>query len=87
MGEFNSAVVEVVVDVLTSSHMKVLTSEAGSYHPTSEFYEFEVTVPCIVNTAKIAGGAEIVVKWDERENMYDGTRKRANFSRIARAPK
>ena len=34
------------------------------YHSSPGLLEFEVTVPCIVNTAKIAGGAEIVLRWE-----------------------
>ena len=87
VGEFNSAVVQIVFNVITSTHMKVLTLNAGSYHPPSEFSEFEVTVPCIVNTAKIAGGAEIVVKCYEDENMYRDKRKRVCYTPNAEAPK
>ena len=87
VGEFNSAVVEVVFNVHTSSHMKVLTLKAGSYHLPSEFSEFEVTVPRIANTAKIAGGAETVVKCYENENMYRDKRKRVCYTLNAEAPK
>ena len=62
MGEFNSAVVEVAIKVITSSHMKELKTDL--YHSSPGLLECEVTVPCIVNTAKIAGGAEIVLRWE-----------------------
>ena len=63
MGEFKSAVVGVEIKVITSSPMKEL--ETDSYHPSAGLLDFEITVPCIVNTDKIAGGAEIVLKWEK----------------------
>ena len=77
--ELNSAVVEVATKVITSSPMEELKTDL--YHSSPGLLEFEVTVPCIVNTAEIAGGAEIVVKWDEYENMYRGQRKADNKKR------
>ena len=62
-GEFNSAVVEVEIKSITSSSMKSLKTD--DYRPTIGIGDFEVKVPCIVNTAKIAGGAEIVLKWEK----------------------
>ena len=64
VGEFNSAVVEVATKISTSSPMKELKIDL--YHSSSGLLEFEVTVPCIVNTAKIAGGAEIVLRWENK---------------------
>ena len=45
--------------------------KTGDYRPTTGVRDFEVKVPCIVNTAKIAGGAEIVLKWEKKEDKRD----------------
>ena len=63
-GEFNSAVVEVAIKVIISSPLKELKTDL--YHSSPGLLEFEVTVPCIVNTAKVAGGAEIVLRWEKK---------------------
>ena len=43
--------------------------------------EFEVTVPCIVNTAKIAAGAEIVLEWERYNTRYNGRNQQGKFKR------
>ena len=74
MGEFNCAVVGVEVKVITSSPWKELRT--NFYEPSPGLLRFCVTVPCIVNTEKIAGGAEIVVKWEKKvEEKVDKKRK------------
>ena len=85
VGEFNSAVVEVEIKVITSSPMKQLKTD--DYHPTSGCWDFEVTVPCIVNTERIAGGAEIVVEWNEIGNMNRLIGKRVGCTLMAEAKK
>ena len=65
VGEFNSTVVGVDIKVITSSAMKQLST--ADYQPTAGVWDFEVTVPCIVNTEKIAGGAEIVLKSEKKD--------------------
>ena len=51
--------------------------------------EFEVAVPCIVNTAKIAGGAEIVLRWEKKKRVYYYTDKmqRVYYPKFAGTPK
>ena len=41
------------------------------YHSSPGLIEFEVAVPCIVNTATIAGGAEIVLRWERYNKKYN----------------
>ena len=75
VGEFNSAVVEVEIKVITSSPMRQLNTD--HYHPTAGCWDFEVRVPCIINTEKIAGGDEIVVKYQKKaDNKEADTKKR-----------
>ena len=74
VGEFNSAVVEVAMKAITSSPMKELKTDL--YHSSPGLLEFEVTVPCTVNTAKIAGGAEIVLRWENKAAYKTGWQKR-----------
>ena len=77
VGEFNSAVVGVEIQVLTATSMGNLRND--NYHRRSGCLHFDVTVPCIVNTATIASGTEIVLKWGKGEYIPGGhmTRKRA----------
>ena len=78
VGEFNSAIVGVEVKVIVSSPMKELKTD--DYQPESGCCDTAVTVPCIVNTEKIAKGNEIVLKWekkdDKREGGHTGNNKR-----------
>ena len=81
VGEFNSAVVEVAIKVITSSPLKELKTDL--YHSSPGLLEFEVTVPCIVNTAKIAGGAEIVLRWENKPAYKTLWQKRKRDRRTA----
>ena len=81
VGEFNSAVVEVAIKVITSSPMKELKTDL--YHSSPGLLEFEVTVPCIVNTARIAGGAEIVLRWENKPAYKTLWQKRKRDRRTA----
>ena len=70
VGEFKSAVVGVEIKVLTATSMGNLITD--DYHPRSGCLNFDVTVPCIVNTAKIASGTEIVLKWGKGGDIPGG---------------
>ena len=70
VGEFNSAIVGVEVKVIVSSPMKELKTD--DYQPESGCCDTAVTVPCIVNTEKIASGKEIVLKWDKDDGNRTG---------------
>ena len=62
VGTCNCGVVGVEITVITSSSMAELRT--AHYEPTTGCWDYVVTVPCIVNTQTIAGGEEIVLKWE-----------------------
>ena len=68
--------------------IRVKLAAAWELSTSPGLLEFEVTVPCIVNTAKIAGGAEIVLKWEKKVEAKetDGKKKVIN-ALTAGAPK
>ena len=84
VGEFNCAVVGVEVKVITSSAWKELTTKF--YEPSPGVLDFTVTVPCIVNTERIAGGAEIVVKWEKKVEEKADKKKKVIDAFAAGAP-
>ena len=55
--------VEVAIKSIISSDMTELTTEGNT--PNSAVRNFAVVVPCIRNTAKIAAGKELVLKWEK----------------------
>ena len=62
VGTFNSAVVGLEIKVITSSGMAEL--KTADNMPPEVLCDYEVTVPCIVNTKKIEKAEEIVLKWE-----------------------
>ena len=74
VGEFNCAVVGVEVKVINTSPWKELRTDF--YEPSPGVLDFCVTVPCIVNTEKLAGGVEIVVKWEKKVEQEADNKKR-----------
>ena len=63
LGTFTSAVVGLEIKVITSSGMSELQTADNT--PPKALWDYVVTVPCIVNTQKIACGEEVVLKWQE----------------------
>ena len=70
VGTFNSAVVGVEITVITSSSMA--KSQTARFEPIPGCLDYVVTLPYIVNTQKIAGGDEIVLRWEKKTE--DATR-------------
>ena len=64
-GTCNSAIVGLELKVITSSAMREL--QAADKKPPEGLWDYFVTVPCIVNTKKIAAGEEIVLKLETGE--------------------
>ena len=88
MGEFNSTVVEIETKVIISAPMTELKTD--SYHHKPDLFDFEVTIPCIVNNEKIKGGDEIVLRSEKKlDNMDSGNlrHKRIITAFDAGAPK
>ena len=69
VGEFNSAVVDVLVKMITSAPNEELKIAENT--PKESMPAFQVWVPHIVNTEDIAAGEEIVVKFDMPEAKRD----------------
>ena len=74
--EFNSAVVYITTKHVTYAPMT--ESIFDSYHHKQSqagIVDFEIKIPCIVNTAEITCGTEIVLR---RDNINEGQQTRNN---------
>ena len=50
--------------------MTELTTDGNT--PKSAVRDFAVVVPCIRNTAKIAAGQELVLRWEKKDGKKEG---------------
>ena len=72
--------VDIEIKNITNSSMLELTTDDKTT-PTSAVTNFNVSVPCIINTVEIAAGAEIVVKVDKKhENRVIRMRQKGKAS-------
>ena len=87
--ECNCEIVEVAIKSLMCSDMREVTTEGNT--PKLVKSNLEVVVPCIRNTAEIAAGQELVLRWEKKDGKKDGRCplrgvKRVSIPRSEQAP-
>ena len=87
--ECNCEIVEVAIKSLMCSDMREVTTEGNT--PKLAKSNLEVVVPCIRNTAEIAAGQELVLRWEKKDGKKDGRCplrgvKRVSITRSEQAP-
>ena len=81
----NSALVGIKTKVITSVPMSELKTD--SYHHKPDLFDFEVTIPCIVNNVIIKCGTEIVLLWEFMSKPPKTNQKRIFITSSAGATK
>ena len=75
--------VEVAIKSFIGSDMREVTTEGNT--PNFAISNLEVVVPCIRNTAKIAAGEELVLRWEKKDGQHE-LRKRVINALSEQAP-